>query len=57
MWSGGEGGWVREKNFVYTHPSSQLPRSQWNNSEVCVLQQLHDFSSGFKPQFPTVVIP
>lgn len=41
------------KDFVYTYPSSQLPRTQWNNSEVYVLRQLHDFSGSFKPQFPT----
>jgi len=52
----GGGGWVWERNFVYTYPSFQLPRTQWNNSEVCVLQQLHDFSGSFKPQFLTVVI-
>lgn len=47
----------KERKLVYTYPapSSQLPRTQWNNSEVYVLQWLHDFSGSFKLQVPTVV--
>ena len=52
---GGAG--VLERNLGDTYPSSQLVCTQWNNSEVYVLQQLHHFSGSFKLPFPTVVIP